>query len=103
MPILRRIFLVLLVLAWAPPAWAAGPSLLFDPATGTSEPLWCPQNFRDYKGIACLKPAAWGNNGLPMERGMWLHPTDPDLMFVVNYSMIVRVDLKAGTSEIFSY
>lgn len=81
----------------------SGSTLLFDPTTGTTEPLWCPQNFRDYKGIACLKPAAWGNNGLPMERGMWLHPTDPDLMFVVNYSMIVRVDLKAGTSEIFSY
>ena len=33
MPILRRIFLIILVLAFAPPAFAAGPTLLFDPAT----------------------------------------------------------------------
>lgn len=81
----------------------SGATLLFDPAKGTSEPLWCAANDRDYLGIACLKSAAWGNNGMPMERGMWMHPTDQDYMFVVNYSMIQRVDLKAGTSEIFSY
>ena len=33
MPILRRILLTLLVLGLAPPAFAAGPTLLFDPAT----------------------------------------------------------------------
>ena len=33
MPILRRILLIVLVLGLVPPAWAAGPSLLFDPAT----------------------------------------------------------------------
>jgi D-alanyl-D-alanine carboxypeptidase len=33
LPILRRILLLVLVLALAPPAFAAGPTLLFDPAT----------------------------------------------------------------------
>ena len=86
--------------------WQAGfasSTLLYDPATGGSEPLWCPQNYRDYKGIACLKLAAWGNNGLLLERGFWIHPTNPNYAFVVNGTMIQRVDLAAGTSEIFSY
>lgn len=78
-------------------------ALLYDPATGTSEPLWCPENYRDYKGINCKKMAAWGNNGLVLERGMWMHPTSPDYVFVVNAQMIQRVHLASGTSEIFSY
>ncbi len=84
-------------------AGLSGSTLMFDPAKGTSEPLWCPENVRDYFGIACLKPAAWGNNGLPMERGIWMHPTDPEYLFVVNLTMIMRVHLMSGTSEIFSY
>ena len=84
-------------------AGLSGSTLMFDPAKGTSEPLWCPENERDYFGIACLKPGAWGNNGLPMERGLWMHPTDPEYLFVVNLSMIIRVHLMSGTSEIFSY
>ena len=84
-------------------AGLSGSTLLFDPAKGTSEPLWCPQNDRDYLGMPCLHPGAWGNNGMPMERGMWLHPTDKAYMFVVNLTMIIRVHLMSGTSEIFSY
>jgi hypothetical protein len=84
-------------------AGLSGATLMFDPAKGTSEPLWCPQNDRDYFGIACLKAAAWGNNGMPMERGIWIHPTDPEYIFVVNATMIMRVHLMSGTSEIFSY
>lgn len=86
--------------------WQAGLSsatLLYDPATGKSEPLWCPQNDRDFKGIACKKMGAWGNNGLLLERGLWMHPSDQKFMFVVNGPMIQRVHLKSGTSEIFSY
>mgnify|MGYP000374135889 CR=1 FL=1 len=86
--------------------WQAGFSnatLLYDPDTGTSEPLWCAENYRDYKGMRCQKPAAWGNNGLLIERGYWIHPTDPRYAFVVNGAAIMRVDLVAGSSEIFSY
>ena len=78
-------------------------TLLYDPAKGTSEPLWCPENDRDYKGIGCKKLGAWGNNGLVLERGFWMHPTSPEYMFVVNAWSIGRVHLKSGTSEIFSY
>ncbi|MCB9740364.1 MAG: hypothetical protein H6747_13970 [Deltaproteobacteria bacterium] len=78
-------------------------TLMYDPAKGTSEPLWCPENDRDYKGIACKKLGAWGNNGLVLERGFWMHPTSAEYMFVVNGNGIVRVHLKSGTSEIFSY
>ncbi len=84
-------------------AGLSGSTLMFDPAKGKGEPLWCPENDRDYMGIACLHPAAWGNNGLPMERGIWIHPTDKEYIFVVNLSMIIRVHLPSGTSEIFSY
>jgi hypothetical protein len=76
---------------------------MYDPAKGTTEPLWCAQNDRNYMDIACLKPAAWGNNGMPLERGMWMHPSDKEYLFVVNYTMIQRVHLTSGTSEIFSY
>ena len=81
----------------------ASSTLLYDPATDTSEPLWCPQNYRDYKGISCLKKSAWGYNGLLLERGIWMHPTKKDYVFAVNGPMVQRVDLKAGTSEIFSF
>ena len=84
-------------------AGLSGSTLLFDPAKGKSEPLWCPQHDRDYLGIACLHLGAWGNNGMPMERGLWLHPTDKDYLFVVNLTLIIRVHLPSGTSEIFSY
>ncbi|MCO4761840.1 MAG: hypothetical protein KC502_10065 [Myxococcales bacterium] len=84
-------------------AGLSGSTLLYDPAKGTTEPLWCPQNVRDYKGIACLHKGAWGYNAMPMERGMWMHPTDKDYMFVVNLNLIARVHLPSGTSEIFSY
>lgn len=84
-------------------AGLSGSTLMFDPAKGTSEPLWCPQHDRDYLGIACLHLGAWGNNGMPMERGLWLHPTDKEYLFVVNLTMIIRVHLMSGTSEIFSY
>ena len=47
--------------------------------------------------------AAWGNNGLMLERGMWIHPTDKEIVFVVNGPMIQRAHLMSGTSEIFSY
>ena len=80
----------------------ANPILMFDPIAGTSEPLWCPQNYRNYRGISCQKQAAWGNNGLLLERGFWMHPSRGDYIFVVNGPMIMRVDLTAGTSEIFS-
>lgn len=86
--------------------WQAGLSsmvLMYDPAKGTAEPLWCPENDRDSLGIPCMHPGAWGNNGLMMERGMWLHPTDPEYLFVVNGPMIQRAHLMSGTSEIFSY
>lgn len=77
--------------------------VMYDPATDTREPLWCPENYRDYKGINCFKKSAFGYNGLLLERGYWMHPTDPNYIFVVNAKAIVRVDLKAGTSELFSY
>jgi hypothetical protein len=32
-----------------------------------------------------------------------MHPSDKDYVFVVNYTMIIRVHLPSGTSEIFSY
>jgi len=84
-------------------AGLSGSTLMFDPVKGKGEPLWCPENDRDFMGIACLHPGAWGNNGLPMERGLWLHPTDKEYLFVVNLTMIIRVHLPSGTSEIFSY
>jgi hypothetical protein len=84
-------------------AGLSGATLMYDPAKGTTEPLWCAQNDRNYMDIACLKPAAWGNNGMPLERGMWMHPSDKEYLFVVNYTMIQRVHLTSGTSEIFSY
>ena len=84
-------------------AGLSGATLLYDPSKGTSEPLWCPENYRDYKGINCLHKGAWGFNAMPMERGMWMHPTDKDYMFVINANLISRVHLPSGTSEIFSY
>ena len=84
-------------------AGLSGATLMFDPAKGSTEPLWCPENYRDYKGITCLHIGAWGYNGMPMERGMWMHPSDKDYIFVVNLNMIIRVHLPSGTSEIFSY
>lgn len=84
-------------------AGLSGSTLLFDPKVGKGEPLWCPENDRNFMGIACLHLGAWGNNGLPMERGLWMHPSDKDYVFVVNLSMIIRVHLPSGTSEIFSY
>jgi hypothetical protein len=38
-----------------------------------------------------------------LERGFWMHPTSPEYMFVVNAWSVLRVHLKSGTSEIFSY
>lgn len=84
-------------------AGLSGSTLMFDPQKGKGEPLWCPENDRNFMGIACVHPGAWGNNGMPMERGLWLHPSDKDYLFVVNLSMIIRVHLPSGTSEIFSY
>jgi hypothetical protein len=86
--------------------WQAGfasTMVMYDPTTDTSEPLWCPENYRDYKGVNCFKKSAFGYNGLLLERGFWMHPTKPDYIFVVNGKAIVRVDLLAGTSELFSY
>lgn len=71
--------------------------------THTSEPLSYPESYRDYKAINCFKTSAFGHNGLRLERGLWMHPTKPDCVFVVNGKTIVRVDLKADTSELFSY
>lgn len=84
-------------------AGLSGSTLLFDLTTGKGEPLWCPQNERDYKGIGCVHPGAWGNNGMPLERGLWLHPKSAEYAFVVNGPIVMRVHLKSGTSEIFSY
>ena len=77
---------------------------MYDPVTDSSEPLWCAQNDRNYKGIACNKIGSWGNNGLTAERGFWMHPTDPDYIFVITgASKISRVHLPSGTSSFFSY
>jgi hypothetical protein len=84
-------------------AGLSGSTLLFDPEVGKAEPLWCPQNYRDFKGIGCVHLGAWGANGMPLERGLWLHPNSDKYAFVVNASMIIRVHLESGTSEIFSY
>ncbi len=36
-------------------AGLSGSTLMFDPAKGTSEPLWCPENVRDYFGIGARR------------------------------------------------
>ena len=61
-----------------------------------------PGNYRDDQGANCFKKSAFGHNGPLLEFGFWTHQAQPDYIFVVNGTGNVRVELKVGTSELFS-
>jgi hypothetical protein len=87
--------------------WQMGLSsaiLFYDPSNGDVTPFGCNDLYRDYKGINCRRATgALHANGMPLERGGWFHPTDPNIFFQVSDLSITRVDLRSTNSDIFSF